>query len=89
MKKTWKTISEKLGKADEERLAIGVQKYSCLYNKAVSAFHNKNQKKNAWVAAAKDIGLETGETLEWGISHVSKNYLLISFPSKTVLGSRT
>ena len=50
-----------MGKADEERLAIGVQKYPCLYDKAVSAFHNKNQKKNAWEAAAKDIGLETGE----------------------------
>ena len=50
-----------MGKADEERLAIGVQKYPCLYDKAVSAFHNKNQKKNAWEAVAKDIGLETGK----------------------------
>ena len=78
-----------MGKADEERLAIRVQKYSCLYDKAVSAFHNKNQKQNAWEAVAKDIGLETGETLQWGISHISKNYLLISFHSKTVLGART
>ena len=31
-----------MGKADEERLAVGVQKYPCLYDKAVSAFHNKN-----------------------------------------------
>ena len=31
-----------MGKTDEERLAIGVQKYPCLYDKAVSAFHNKN-----------------------------------------------
>ena len=36
-----------MGKADEERLAIGVQKCTCLYDKAVSAFHNKNQKTNA------------------------------------------
>ena len=50
-----------MGKADEERLAIGVQKYPCLYDKTVSAFHNKNQKKNTWEAVAKDIGLETGE----------------------------
>ena len=34
-----------MGKADEERLAIGVQKYPCLYDKAVSAFHDKNKKK--------------------------------------------
>ena len=50
-----------MGKADEERLAIGVQKYPCLYDKAVSAFHNKNQKEDAWEVVAKDIGLETGE----------------------------
>ena len=31
-----------MGKVDEERLSIGVQKYQCLYDKAVSAFHNKN-----------------------------------------------
>ena len=52
-----------MGKADEERLATGVQKYPILYDKAVSAFHNKNQKKNAWEAVAKDIGLEVGETV--------------------------
>ena len=50
-----------MGKADEKRLAIGVQKYSCLYDKAVSAIHNKNQTKDAREAVAKDIGLETGE----------------------------
>ena len=50
-----------MGKADEERQVIRVKKYSCLYGKAVTAFHNKNQKKNAWEAVAKDIGLETGE----------------------------
>ena len=31
-----------MGKADGERLVIGVQKYPCLYDKEVSAFHNKN-----------------------------------------------
>ena len=50
-----------MGKAEEERLGIRVQKYRCLYDKAVSAFHNKNQKKNAWEVVIKDIGLETGE----------------------------
>ena len=50
-----------MGKADEERIVIGVQKYTCLYDKALSAFHNTNQKKNALEAVAKDIGLETGE----------------------------
>ena len=41
-----------MGEADEERLAIGVQKYRCLYDKAVSAFHDKNRKKNAWEAVS-------------------------------------
>ena len=50
-----------MGKADEERLVIGVQKYPRLYGKAVSAFHNKNQKKNARETVAEDIGLETGQ----------------------------
>ena len=31
-----------MGKADEERLATEVQKYPYLYDKVVSAFHNKN-----------------------------------------------
>ena len=53
-----------MGKADEERLVIGVQKYPCLYGKAVSAFHNKNQKKNGWETVPKDIGLETGEAVK-------------------------
>ena len=34
-----------MGKADEERLVIGVQKYPRLYGKAVSAFHNKIKRK--------------------------------------------
>ena len=50
-----------MGKVDEERLAIGVQIYPCLYDKVVSAFYDKNQQKNAWEAVVKDIGLETGE----------------------------
>ena len=64
-----------MGKADEERLAIGVQKYPCLYDKAVSAFHNKNQKKNAWGAVAKDIGLETGEAAKNAFTSLLTRYV--------------
>ena len=32
----------------EEKLAICVQKYPALYNKAEPSFHNKNEKANAW-----------------------------------------
>ena len=64
-----------MGKADEERLAIGVQKYPCLYDKAVSAFHNNNQKKNAWEAVAKDIGLETGEAAKNAFTSLRTKYV--------------
>ena len=66
---------KKIGKADEERQAIGVQKYPCLYDKAVSAFRNKNQKKNAWEAVAKDIGLETGEAAKNAFTSLRKKYV--------------
>ena len=64
-----------MGKADEERLAIGVQKYPCLYDKAVSTFHNKNQKKNAWEAVAKDIGLDTGEAAKNAFTSLRTKYV--------------
>ena len=64
-----------MGKADEERLAIGVQKYPCFYDKAVSAFHNKNQKKNAREAVAKDIGLEKGEAAKTAFTSVRTKYV--------------
>ena len=50
-----------MGKAGEEQLAIAVQKYPCLYDKAILAFHNKNENENAWKAVRKDLGFETGE----------------------------
>ena len=64
-----------MGKADEERLAIGVQKHPRLYDKAVSGFHNKNQKKNAWIAVAKDIGLETGEAAKNAFTNFRAKYV--------------
>ena len=64
-----------MGKVDEERRATGVQKYPCLYHKAVSAFHNKNQKKNAWEAVAKDIGLETGEAAKNAFPSLRTKYV--------------
>ena len=64
-----------MGKADEERLTIGVQKYPCLYDKAVSAFHNKNQKKNVCEAVAKDIGLETDEAAKNAFTSLRKKYV--------------
>ena len=51
-----------MGKAEDKRLAIGVQKYPCLYDKAILAIHNKNEKKIAWKAIGKDLGFETGAT---------------------------
>ena len=64
-----------MGKVDKQRLAIGVQKYLCLYDKAVSAFYNKNQKKNAWEAVEKDIGLETGEATKNAFTSLRTKYV--------------
>ena len=64
-----------MGKADEERLAIGVQKYPCLYDKAVSAFHNTNQKKNAWEVVLKDISLETDEAAKNAFTSLLMKYV--------------
>ena len=41
----------------------------------VSAFHNKNQKKNAWEAVAKDIGLETGEAAKNAFTSLRTKYV--------------
>ena len=75
VKKLEKQYLKKTEKADEERLAMGVQKYPCLYDKAVSAFHNNNQKKNAWEAVAKDIGLETRETAKNAFTSLRTKYV--------------
>ena len=64
-----------MGKANEERLAIAVQKYPCLQDKAVSAFRNKNQKKNTREAVAKDIGLELGEAAKNAFTSLRTRYV--------------
>ena len=64
-----------MGKADEERLAIGVQKYPCLYDQAVSAFHDKNQNNNAWEAVAKNIGIETSEAAKNAFTSLRTKYV--------------
>ena len=33
---------------EEEKLAVCVQEYPVLYNKADPSFHNKNEKQNTW-----------------------------------------
>ena len=45
-KKPFKRQDWKIGKAEEEQLAVAVQKYPCLYDQAIPAFHNKNMGKN-------------------------------------------
>ena len=45
----------------EEKLAICVQKYPALYNKAETSFHNKNEKANAWSKIAIELGMESGK----------------------------
>ena len=50
-----------MGKAEDERLAIAVHKYPYFYDNAIPAFHNKNEKENAWESVGKDLGFETVE----------------------------
>ena len=38
---------------EQERLAVCVQGYPALYNKAKPSFHNKNEKQNAWGTIAE------------------------------------
>ena len=33
---------------EQEKLAVCVQGYPALYNKAEPSFHNKNEEQNAW-----------------------------------------
>ena len=50
----------KISLQQEEKLAICVQKYPALYNKAEPSFHNKNKKANAWSKIAIELGMESG-----------------------------
>ena len=50
-----------MGKSEEERQSIVVQKHPCLYNKAIPPFHNKNEKKNAWEVVGKELNFGSGE----------------------------
>ena len=52
LKKTFWRQDWKMKKAEEERPTSNrtAQKYSCLNDKAILAFHNSNEKKNAWEA---------------------------------------
>ena len=42
---------------EEEKLAVCVQGYCALYNKAEPYFHNKNEKQNTWGKFADDLQL--------------------------------
>ena len=64
-----------MGKAEEEWLAIAVQNYPCLYDKATSPLYNKNEKKNALEAAGKDLGFETGEASKNAFTSLRTKYV--------------
>ena len=42
---------------EEEKLALCVQEYPALYNKAEPSFHNKNEKQNAWGKISDELQL--------------------------------
>ena len=47
-----------------EELAITVQKFPVLFDKANREFHRKDVKKNAWKVVAEQMGMEDGECFE-------------------------
>ena len=64
-----------MGNAEEERLVIAIQKYSCLYDKTILAFQNKNEKKNAWKAVGKNLSFETGEAAKNSFTSLQTTYM--------------
>ena len=42
---------------EEEKLAVCVQRYPALHNKAEPSFHNKNKKQNTWDKIADEFQL--------------------------------
>ena len=65
----------KMGKAEEERLAITVEKYQFLVDKVISAFHNKTEKKNAWEKVKNDLGFEPDEAAKSDFTSLQTKYL--------------
>ena len=65
----------KMGKAEEERLAITVEKYQFLVDKVISAFHNKTEKKNAWEKVKKDLGFEPAEAAKSDFTSLQTKYV--------------
>ena len=64
-----------MGKTGEELPAIEVQKCPCLYDKAIPAFHDKNEKKNAWEAVGRDFGFKTSEAAKNAFTSLRRKYL--------------
>ena len=64
-----------MGKAEEERLAITVEKYQFLVDKVISAFHNKTEKKNVWEKVKKDLGFEPDEAAKSDFTSLQTKYL--------------
>ena len=45
---------------EDERLSVEVQKYSCLYDKSLKSYKEKDRKKNAWMKIDETLGYEEG-----------------------------
>ena len=48
---------------NEDDWSISVQKYTVLSDKGHKEFHQKDVKKNAWKAVAKELGFEDGKNI--------------------------
>ena len=55
-----KMASNKCDIQEDEFLAIEVEKYPCLYNKALKGYKETDRKKNAWRVIDEKLGYEEG-----------------------------
>ena len=45
---------------EDEKLAIEVEKYPCLYNKGCKEYKERYRRKNAWVEIENQLGIAQG-----------------------------
>ena len=51
-------MASKCNLQEDERLAVEVEKYLCLYDKADKGYKEKDRKENAWRTIDEELGLE-------------------------------
>ena len=55
--------SHKICLQEDEALAIKVEKYPCLYNKALKVYKENDRRQNAWREIEESLGYEQGNII--------------------------